>query len=174
MNFDLEHGCAILERTPHALQALLGGLPPAWTNAADRPEGWSPFDIVGHLIDGEETDWIPRARIILAHGRARPFDRFDQQRHRQRNRGRPLDSLLEEFAKLRAVNLTTLRGLSLDAPALALEGEHPGLGPVTLGQLLATWVAHDLTHLAQVGRVMACQYRTAVGPWLAYLPALQD
>jgi hypothetical protein len=174
MHFDLEQGYAVLERTPHALRALLGGLPPAWTTVADRPDSWSPFDVVGHLIDGEETDWMPRARIILAHGRARPFERFDRQRHRNRNQGRPLDELLEEFARLRTGNLAALRSLQLAAPALALEGEHPELGPVTFGQLLATWVAHDLTHLAQIGRVMARQYRAAVGPWLAYLPALQD
>lgn len=174
MNFDFDHGYAVLERTPHVLQALLGGLPSVWTEAADRPDAWSPFDIVGHLIDGEETDWLPRARVILVHGRAQPFTPFDRNRHRGRNRGRSLDVLLQEFAQLRAANLAALRSMQLAAPALALEGEHPQLGPVTLGQLLATWVAHDLTHLAQIGRVMARQYRTAVGPWRALLPALQD
>jgi hypothetical protein len=172
MTFDLDHGCAILERTPVVLRALLMGLPAPWTTDADRPDAWSPFDVVGHLIDGEETDWLPRARIILAHGRAQPFQPFDRQRHRIRNQGRPLEQVLEEFARLRGTNLLALRALRITPSQLALEGEHPELGRVTLGQLLATWVAHDLTHLAQISRTMARQYRTAVGPWLAYLPAL--
>lgn len=172
MNFDLDHGYAVLARTPDVLRAQLAGLPADWTAAADGPDAWSPFDVVGHLIDGEETDWMPRARTILTHGRAKPFEPFDRLRHRDRNRGRPLEALLEEFARLRAANLAALRDLAPDAERLALEGEHPELGRVTLGQLLATWVAHDLTHLAQISRTMARQYRTAVGPWRVYLPSL--
>ena len=174
MRFDLDHGCAVLERTPGVLRALLAGLPAPWTTNADRPDAWSPFDVVGHLIDGEETDWMPRARIILAHGRARPFQPFDRQRHRGRNPGRPVVELLEEFTRLRNANVEGLRALHLTPPQLALEGEHPELGRVTLGELLATWVAHDLTHLAQITRTMARQYGEAVGPWRAYLPGLES
>jgi DinB superfamily len=173
MMFDLDHGYAVLERTPAVLRALLVGLPPRWITSADRPEAWSPFDVVGHLIDGEETDWLPRARLILTHGRAQPFQPFDRQRHRRRNQGRSPEALVEEFTRLRSANLAALRALHLTPSQLALEGEHPELGLVTLAQLLATWVAHDLTHLAQITRTMARQYGEAVGPWRAYLPALQ-
>jgi hypothetical protein len=172
MDFDLTTGIAVLDRTPRTLRAMLAGLPPAWTDATEGPETWSPYDIVGHLIHGERTDWIPRAEIILAQGPQRrftPFDRFAQLRE---SRGKSLAELLDEFARLRAENLATLGGWSLTEAQLALEGEHPELGPVTLRQLLATWVAHDLEHLAQTARVMAKQYREAVGPWRAYLPLM--
>lgn len=172
MDFDLTAGIAILERTPHILRAMLAGLPPAWTDATEGPETWSPYVIVGHLIHGERTDWIPRAQIILAQGPQRrftPYDRFAQLRD---SAGQSLVELLDEFARLRAENLTTLTGWRLTAAQLALEGEHPELGPVTLGQLLATWVAHDLSHVAQTARVMATQYREAVGPWRAYLAVM--
>lgn len=172
MEFDLSAGTAVLERTPHALRAMLAGLPPAWTDATEGLETWSPYDIVGHLIHGERTDWIPRARLILARGPQRrfaPVDRFAQFRE---SRGRPLDELLDEFARLRAESLATLAEWRLDDARLALEGEHPAFGPVTLRQLLATWVAHDLGHVAQTARVMAKQYREAVGPWRAYLPVM--
>jgi hypothetical protein len=172
MHFDLTDGRAVLERTPHALLALLAGLPPEWSDATEGPETWSPPVVVGHLIHGERTDWIPRARIILAQGpdrRFEPFDRFAQLRE---SAGKPLAGLLDEFARLRRENLVTLDGWRLTDTELALEGEHPALGPVTLRQLLATWVAHDLSHVAQVARVMAKQYRDAVGPWRAYLPIL--
>ena len=172
MEFDLEAGIAVLERTPHGLRALLSGLPPTWTGATEGPETWSPFDIVGHLIHGERTDWIQRARIILAQGQERrfaPFDRFAQFRESE---GKTLAELLDEFAELRAENLVTLAGWRLTDAQLALRGEHPELGPVTLRQLLATWVAHDLGHVAQTARVMAKQYREAVGPWRAYLPVM--
>ena len=172
MDFDLPAGVAVLERTPHALRAMLAGLPPAWTDATEGPETWSPYVIVGHLVHGERTDWIPRARLILAQGpdrRFAPFDRFAQLRE---SAGRPLGELLDEFARLRAGSLETLAGWGLTDAQLALQGEHPELGPVTLRQLLATWVAHDLGHLAQTARVMAKQYRDAVGPWRAYLPVM--
>jgi DinB superfamily len=172
MDFGLTAGMAVLERTPHALRAMLAGLSPAWTDATEGPETWSPYDIVGHLIHGEGTDWIPRAQIILAQGpqhRFAPFDRFAQFRDSQ---GKPLADLLDEFARLRAENLATLAGWRLTDAQLALQGEHPELGPVTLRQLLATWVAHDLGHIAQTARVMAKQYREAVGPWRAYLPVM--
>jgi hypothetical protein len=171
-DFDLAAGVAVLERTPRTLRAMLDGLPPVWADATDGPETWSPYVIVGHLIHGERTDWIPRARIILAQGANRrftPYDRFAQFRESQ---GKSLAELLEEFADLRAENLATLAAWRLTEAQLALEGEHPEFGPVTLRQLLATWVAHDLGHVAQVARVMAKQYREAVGPWRAYLPVL--
>jgi hypothetical protein len=172
MDFDLTTGIAVLERTPHTLRAMLAGLPPAWTDATEGPETWSPYVIVSHLVHGERTDWIPRARIILAQGPERrftPYDRFAQFRESQ---GQPLADLLDEFARLRAASLATLAGWRLTGAQLALKGEHPEFGPVTLGQLLATWVAHDLGHVAQTARVMAKQYREAVGPWRAYLPVL--
>jgi hypothetical protein len=172
MRFRLDDAAAVLERTPAALRALLGGLPEAWTAPNEGPETFSAFDNVGHLIHGERADWIPRARLILAQGARRTFAPFDRLAHREESRGRTLAELLDEFAALRAENLATLRGWRLGGRELALEGEHPALGAVTLGQLLATWAAHDLGHVAQIARVMAKQYRDAVGPWRAYLPVM--
>jgi hypothetical protein len=172
MDFNLKAGIDILERTPATLRALLGGLPSAWTDATEGPDTWSPYVIVGHLIHGERTDWIPRAQIILAQGPERrftPYDRFAQFRESQ---GKSLAELLDEFAQLRAANVATLVGWDLTDAQLQLEGEHPEFGRVTLRQLMATWVAHDLSHVAQTGRVMAKQYREAVGPWRAYLPVM--
>lgn len=172
MDFDLATGTAILERTPDTLRVLLADLPPAWTDSNEGPETWSPYDIIGHLIHGERADWIPRARIILAQGEDRrftPFDRFAQFRDSE---GKSLGELLDEFARLRAESLATLREWQLTDAQLALTGEHPAFGTVTLRQLLATWVAHDLGHMAQITRVMAKQYRDAVGPWRAYLPVM--
>ena len=172
MNFDLATGIAVLERTPQTLRAMLGGLPPAWTDATEGPDTWSPYVIVGHLIHGERTDWIARARIILAQGPERrfaPYDRFAQFRESE---GKSLTDLLDEFARIRSENLITLTEWGLTDAQLALEGEHPSFGPVTLRQLLSTWVAHDLGHIAQIARVMAKQYREAVGPWRAYLPVM--
>ena len=143
-------------------------------HGSEGAETFSPFDVVGHLIDGEETDWIPRARIILARGRDPRFEPYDRFRHRARNADRSLSSLLAEFARLRAANLELLRSWQLTDAELDLPGAHPSLGRVTLRQLLATWVVHDLGHLAQVARVMAKQYREEVGPWLPYLPVLTD
>ncbi|HEY0969659.1 MAG TPA: DinB family protein [Gemmatimonadales bacterium] len=171
-HFDLTAGSAILERTPQVLRAMLAGLPPEWTDATEGPETWSPAVVVGHLIHGERTDWIPRARIILAQGADRRFEPFDRFAQLRESAGRPLAELLDEFAELRRENLATLAAWRLTDAQLALEGEHPALGPVTLRQLLATWVAHDLSHVAQVARVMAKQYRDAVGPWRAYLPIM--
>ena len=172
MHFDLTAGVAVLERTPSTMRAFLSGLPLEWIDATERPATWSPYVIVGHLIHGERTDWIPRAQIILAQGPVRrftPFDRFAQFRESQ---GKSLADLLDEFARLRAESLTTLAGWRLTDAQLALEGEHPAFGTVTLRQLLATWAAHDLGHVAQTARVMAKQYREAVGPWRAYLPVM--
>jgi len=171
MEFDVTLGRAVLERTPPTLRALLRGLGPAWTDATEGPDTWSPYVVVGHLILGERSNWVPRAQLILAQGpnrRFTPFERVPQSRESS------LDELLDEFASLRAANLTPLAGWRLTDTELALEGEHPEFGPVTLRQLLATWVAHDLGHVAQTARVMAKQYREAVGPWRAYLPILND
>ena len=172
MEFDLSLSTQVLERTPRTLRAMLDGLSPAWLDATEGPETWSPFVILGHLIHGERTDWIPRARIILAQGADRrftPFDRFAQLRESQ---GKSLQALLAEFEQLRAESLATLAGWRLTDAQLELKGEHPEFGAVTLRELLATWVVHDLGHIAQVARVMAKQYREPVGPWRAYLPIL--
>jgi DinB family protein len=172
MQFQLTHALEVLERTPATFRALLGGLTDAWTSPNEGPDTFSAFDNVGHLIHGERTDWIPRARIILAQGanrRFEPFDRFAQYRESQ---GKNVTDLLDDFARLRADNLAMLRGWRLSEKELALGGEHPELGPVTLRQLLSAWVAHDLGHVAQTARVLAKQYRDAVGPWRAYLPVL--
>jgi len=170
--FDLANGIAVLERTPATFRALLAGLPDAWIATNEGPDTFSPFDNVGHLIHGERTDWIPRARIILAQGANRRFEKYDRFAQIRESKGKSLAQLLDELAELRAKNLETLRGWRLNDEHLALEGEHPELGQVTLRQLLATWVAHDLGHVAQTSRVMAKQYRDAVGPWRAYLPVL--
>lgn len=174
MNFSLDLSIDVLRRSPATLEALLGGVAEPWARGIEGPDTFSPFDVVGHLIDGEETDWIPRARIVLAGGSNPRFEPYDRFRHRTRNTGRTLDSLLAEFARLRAGNLGLLQSWRLTDAQLELPGEHPALGAVTLRQLLAAWVVHDLGHVAQVARVMAKQYRSAVGPWIEYLPVLTD
>jgi hypothetical protein len=172
MDFQLTDGLQILERTPATFRAMLGGLTETWTAPNEGPDTFSAFDNVGHLIHGERTDWIPRARIILAQGETRRFEPFDRFAQYRESNGRTLAQLLDEFANLRRDNLVTLRGWQLSDRELALEGQHPELGTVTLRQLLSTWVAHDLGHVAQTARVLAKQYRDAVGPWRAYLPVL--
>lgn len=172
MTFDLGASLAVLERTPGVLEALLSDLPEPWTTGNDGAETWSPFDVVGHLIDGEQTDWMVRLHVILSADADHRFEPFDRFRHLSRNRGRGLPELLAEFRSLREQNLRELRGLHLTGSQLLRTGEHPAFGNVTLEQLLATWVVHDLGHLAQIARVMAKQYRDAVGPWEAYLSIL--
>ena len=172
-NFSLDEAADILRRTPSVLAALLHAIDLTWARANEGPDTFSPFDVVGHLIDGEETDWIPRALLIRARDDA-PFAPYDRFRHRERNRGRTLDSLLEEFARLRATNLELLHSWNLSDAELDLRGLHPTLGAVTLRQLLSTWVAHDLGHIAQVARVMAKHYAKDVGPWREFLPVLKD
>ena len=174
MNFDLQLSMDVLARTPATVQALLGDLGESWVRGTEGPNTFSPFDVVGHMIDGEETDWIPRARIILARGPDPRFETYDRFRHRERNVNRSLSSLLAEFTQLRAANLELLRSWKLGPADLDLPGSHPRLGPVTLRQLLAAWVVHDLGHIAQVVRVMAKQYRAEVGPWVPFLPVLTD
>jgi hypothetical protein len=172
VDFDLENGVAVLTRTPGVLRSLLAGLPDDWTRRNEGPDTWSPFDVVGHLIAAEEVDWIERANVILAQGPNRRFAPFDRFRNLEENRKKTLGELLDHFAGLRERNLRELAAMRLGPEKLALTGEHPEFGTVTLSQLLATWVAHDLGHLAQVSRVMAKQYREAVGPWTAYLPVM--
>jgi hypothetical protein len=174
MRFELASSLDILRRTPATLRALLEGAGDGWTRSNEGPDTFSPFDVVGHLIDGEETDWMPRARLILSRNPEAAFTPYDRFRHYQRNRGRSLPSLLDELARLRAGNLEALAAWNLGDVELDLRAMHPSLGAVTLRQLLATWVAHDLGHVAQVARVMAKQYRDEVGPWVEYLPVLTD
>lgn len=172
MSFDLANSLSLLERTPAAFRALLDGLAPAWLAADEGLDTFTPIDNLGHLIHGERADWIPRARIILARGADRRFESFDRRAHVAEIAGKSVGELLDEFARLRAENLGILRGWQLTEHELALTGEHPSFGVVTLRQLLATWVAHDLGHLAQTARVMAKQHRESVGPWRQYLPIL--
>lgn len=172
MEFQLPLAIEILERTPATFRALLGGVSEAWTTPNEGPDTFSAFDNLGHVIHGERADWIPRARIILARGENRRFEPFDRFAQYRESEGKSTAQLLDEFERLRAENVATLRGWKLGDRELALEGEHPAFGAVTLRQLLATWVAHDLGHIAQTSRVLAKQYREAVGPWRAYLPIL--
>ena len=174
MDFELGSSTDVLARTPATLGALLTDLPDPWIRGREGPETFSPFDVVGHLIDGEETDWMPRARIILARGADPRFEPYDRFRHYARNAGRTLGELLDEFARLRAANLDLLRSWQLTDVELELTGIHPTFGPVTLRQLIAAWVVHDLGHVAQVSRVMAKQYREEVGPWVPFMPVLMD
>ncbi len=171
--FILPEAISLLERAPAVFNALLLGLPDSWTQRNEGGDTWSAFDVIGHLIHGERTDWMARARIILENGEARTFDRFDRLGHILESRGKSLEQLLDEFARLRRENLAALRALNLKSEDLLRRGRHPALGVVTLTELLATWAAHDLTHLHQLSRVMAYQYRAAVGPWSAYLGVMQ-
>ena len=172
MEQNLSDTITLLSRTPAALNALLRDLPESWTLHNEGENTWSPFDIVGHLIHGERTDWMPRAKRILEFGETRAFDPFDRLAQVRESQGKSLPQLLDEFARLRAENLCELRALNLKPADLVRRGLHPALGVNTLSQLLATWAAHDLTHLHQLSRVMAHQYREAVGPWSAYLGVL--
>jgi DinB family protein len=174
MKFNLENSIDVLRRTPAALDALLAALPEPLARSNEGPETFSPFDVVGHLIDGEETDWMTRARIILSDAADKTFTPYDRFRHSKRNKGRTLASLLEEFARLRGANLSELESWRLTDAQLDLTGTHPTFGPVTLRELLAAWVVHDLGHIAQIARVMAKQYRNEVGPWTPFMPVLTD
>ena len=165
----MEEAVAILSRTPATLDTLLRGLPDSWIVAHEGADTWSSFDVIGHLIHGERTDWLPRARVILEHGDGRGFEAFDRFAQHALCKGRTLASLLDEFATLRRQNLQELTALRLEETDLDRRGLHPDLGVVTLRQLLATWVAHDLDHIAQIARVLARQYSDQVGPWRAYL-----
>lgn len=172
MEFQLDRAREILERTPATLAALLGGLSDEWTLPNEGGESWSPYDVIGHLIHAEETDWIPRARMILEEGEGRAFEPFDRFAMFEKSKGKSLGELLDTFRRLRAESLRQLDAMNLTPEKLLRRGRHPELGAVTLSQLLSTWVVHDLGHLGQIVRVMAKQYREAVGVWQAYLPIL--
>jgi hypothetical protein len=170
---NLEHTISLLTRTPAVLDALLRDLPDVWTLRNEGDNTWSAFDVVGHLIHGERTDWLPRARRLLEFGETRAFEPFDRWGQIRESQGKTLGQLLDEFARVRSDNLRELRALDLKPDDLDKSGRHPALGVVTLSELLATWAAHDLTHLHQLSRIMAHQYRNAVGPWSVYLGVMQ-
>jgi uncharacterized damage-inducible protein DinB len=174
MEFQLDHATEVLRRTPVTLNALLRGLPSEWIVSNEGVDSWSPFDVVGHLIHGEEADWIPRAKIILEYGEARSFESFDRFAMFEASKGKSLDELLTTFERLRGESLRQLEEMNLTPELLGKRGMHPELGVVTLGQLLSTWVVHDLGHVGQVVRVMARQYGEAVGAWRAYLSILSE
>lgn len=169
MEHNLQNTIALLARTPAALNALLRDLPDTWTFQNEGDKTWTAFDVVGHLIHGERTDWMPRVRIILEFGESRAFEPFNRLAQVRESQGKALGQLLDDFARLRSENLDELRALNLQGRDLERRGRHPALGVVTLSELLATWAAHDLTHLHQISRIMAHQYREAVGPWSVYL-----
>jgi hypothetical protein len=171
--FSLRESIALLTRTPATLNALLRGLPDVWTHSNEGKDTWSAFDIVGHLNVAERADWMPRVRTILEHGETRPFEPFDRLAQKKESEGKSLEQLLDDFDRLRSESLSALQALNLQSADLARRGTHPALGVVTLSELLATWAVHDLTHLHQVSRVMAHQYRDAVGPWSGFLGVLK-
>jgi hypothetical protein len=173
MTHHLPDTIAVLTRTPAVLDALLRDLPASWTSRNEGEDTWSAFDVVAHLIHGERTDWMPRVKTVLQCGETRTFEPFDRLGHVRESQGLVLGELLDEFARVRSVNLGELRALNLRPEHLALRGRHSTLGAVTLSELLATWAAHDLTHLHQISRIMAHQYREAVGPWSRYLGVMQ-
>ena len=169
MQFNLDDTIAHLRRTPMVLEHLLASMPEAWTHGNYGPQTFSPFDVVGHLIHGERTDWMPRVRLILDHGEEHAFEPFDRYAHYEASRGKSVTDLLEIFASVRAENVASLESLQLNETDFQRRGTHPAFGSVTLAQLLATWVVHDLHHVAQICKAMSYQYREAVGPWRAYL-----
>jgi hypothetical protein len=169
---NLQHTISLLTRTPSALNALLRDLPETWTLQNEGENTWSAFDVVGHLVYAERSNWMPRVRTILQFGETQPFERFDRLGQVRESQGKSLAQLLDKFTRLRSENLDELRAMNLRQEDLARRGQHPSLGVVTLSELLATWAAHDLTHLHQVSRVMAHQYQQVVGPWSAYLGVL--
>jgi hypothetical protein len=173
MEHNLPQTMSLLRRTPAALDALLRDLPEAWTLRNEGQGTWNVFDVVGHLIHGERSDWMTRAKVILQSGEKQPFEPFDRLGHLRESQGKSLGQLLDEFARLRSENLIELRALNLVDADLERRGRHPALGVVTLSELLSTWAVHDLTHLHQISRIMAHQYRDAVGPWSRYLGVLQ-
>ena len=173
MEHNLELTISLLARTPSTLNSLLRELPAAWTQQNEGGETWNAFDIVGHLIHGDRTDWLPRAKRILQFGEAKPFEPFDRLRQVRESQGKSLVQLLDDYASVRSESLGELRALNLQPAQMEQRGFHPALGTVTLSQLLATWAVHDLTHLHQISRVLAHQYRLAVGPWVGYLGVLR-
>lgn len=173
MKFEIENAIEVLSATPAALRAMLGGLSDSWISSSNDSDSWQAFDVVGHLIHGEETDWIPRARIILEQGENRTFVPFDRFAQFENSKGKRLSDLLAEFEEARAKSLSELRSWNLTGEQLGLKGMHPELGEVSLSQLLATWVVHDLNHLRQIATAMARRYDAEVGPWKEYLSILK-
>lgn len=173
MSFTLEKSLEILERTPLQLYHLLDGLSEEWTHTNEGPDTWSAYDVVGHLIHGEKTDWIPRMEMILAQKPNSEFEPFDRFAQFNASKGKTLTQLLAEFKTLRTHNLALVRSKNLSEKDFALLGKHPALGQASLAQLLATWVVHDLNHVSQISRIIANQYTKEVGPWYAYLGILQ-
>ncbi len=174
MPFKLPEATQILQRTPATLNEMVKGIPEGWIKATEGVGTWSCYDIVGHLIHGELTDWIPRVHIILEHGEAKAFEPFDRCAQFREDQTRPISALLDQFAFMRAENLTILQGLRLSGDDLARKGTHPELGTVTLGQLISSWAVHDLAHISQIARVTAKQYSHAVGPWHQYMSILKS
>lgn len=174
MNFTIEKSIEILARTPNVLRAMLQNISDEWAFKNEGGDTWSPFDIVGHLIHGEKTDWIPRAEIILSEKQDKRFEPFDRFAQFEESKGKSLEQLLDEFKSLREKNIESLRFKKVTAENLEEKGIHSAFGEVTLSQLLSTWVVHDLNHIAQISRVMAKQYKEDVGPWIAYLKILQQ
>jgi DinB superfamily len=173
MSHNLDNSIALLSRTPATLDALLRDMPDAWTRATEGPDSWSPFDVVAHLIHCDRTNWMQRARTIREHGETRPFDPFDRTGHLREIEGKSLPQVLDELARIRSANLQELIGWDLTPADLACCGRHPKFGAVSMSELLATWVTHDLTHLHQISRVLAHQYRDTVGPFRVFLGVLQ-
>jgi hypothetical protein len=173
MEFNLDHAVAILTRTPNVVRAMLQGLPQQWVIGNEGENTWSPFDVVGHLIHGERTDWIPRARIILEAGESQAFEPFDRYAQLEESRGKSLEELMDVFEALRRDNIRALMAMGLSSQDFKRTGRHPELGKVTLGELIATWVTHDLDHIVQISRTMAKQYGEAVGPWKAYISVVK-
>jgi hypothetical protein len=173
MTIELEEAKTLLRRTPPVLDALLRGLPETWVRENEGPDTWSSLDVVGHLIEAEETNWIPRIRHLVRHGEAAAFPPFDRFGFAERSTGKSMAEVLDQFASARARSLRDLDALRLTAPDLARRGRHPEFGSVTLGQLLATWAIHDLNHVGQIVNVLARQHTEAVGPWRAFLGVLE-
>jgi hypothetical protein len=174
MQLKLPEATQILQKTPATLAAMVAGIPDTWLKATEGGGTWSCYDVVGHLIHGELTDWIPRVRIILEHGEKKAFEPFDRFAQFREDQSRPISALLDQFAFMRGENVAILQNLNLSSDDLARRGTHPELGPVTLGQLISSWVVHDLSHLSQVARVTAKQYSHEVGPWHAYMSILKS
>lgn len=173
MEFRLDQAVSVLRRTPSTLDSLLRDLSDEWLAADEGPDSWTPYDVIGHLLHAEETNWVPRAKVILTHGEARAFEPFDRFAMFEQSKGKSLGDLLDSFSRLRRRSLGELEAMELTPELLEKRGRHPDLGAVTLGQLLAAWVVHDLSHTGQVVRVMARQYGEAVGPWRPYFGLLR-
>jgi len=173
MHFNLDQATDILSRTPIILRAMLGNLPDEWTFGNEGDQTWSPFDVVGHLIHGERTDWIPRIRIILEAGESKSFEPFDRFAQNEASKGKSIEGLLATFEELRSNNIEALKKMNISEENLRVRGKHPELGTVRLEELIATWVVHDLDHVVQISRTMAKQYKEAVGPWEEYLSVLK-